>query len=96
MALMRRAPEPGRLFGRAFFYPGAPATAGENRIGEKALLQLIQNLFSAIMQSSNVSALKNLDVIDRARILAACAAVVCIAYVILQSLGVFPKTWWPN
>jgi len=57
---------------------------------------LIQNLLSAIMPGSNVSALKKLDAIERARIIVGCAAVLCVTYVILQSLGVFPHTWWPN
>jgi hypothetical protein len=56
----------------------------------------MKEFLSAVFPNSSAPALKNLDVIDRARILAACAAVVCVAYVILQSLGVFPKTWWPN
>ena|GEM_PF-2324228 len=60
------------------------------------MLQLIQNLLSAIMPGSNVSALKKLDAIERARIIVGCAAVLCVTYVILQSLGVFPHTWWPN
>ena len=60
------------------------------------MLQLIQKLISSIIPNSNVSALKNLDPIERARIILGCAAVLCVTYVILQSFGVFPKTWWPN
>ncbi|HKA32893.1 MAG TPA: hypothetical protein VKH64_06745 [Candidatus Binatia bacterium] len=56
----------------------------------------MKGLFSAVFPPANVAALKNLDAIERARIILGCAAVLCVAYVILQSLGVFPHTWWPN
>ncbi len=55
------------------------------------MLQLIQGFLSSVL-----SALKKLDPIERARIIVGCAAVLCMTYVILQSLGVFPATWWPN
>ncbi|HEY1371522.1 MAG TPA: hypothetical protein VGH50_03570 [Candidatus Binatia bacterium] len=56
----------------------------------------MKDLLSAILATATVSELKNLDVIQRAQIILSCAAVLCVTYVILQSIGVFPLTWWPN
>jgi hypothetical protein len=55
---------------------------------------MMKDFLSAMLPT--ISELKNLDVIQRAQIIVSCAAVLCVTYVILQSLGVFPHTWWPN
>jgi len=57
---------------------------------------MMKDFLSVLFSTSTVSEFKNLDVIQRAQIILSCAAVLCVTYVILQSLGIFPHTWWPN